>query len=263
LAAFAILAIVSWAGFYAWQHHESTPTGDPVITGKAGKYVRIHADRFQMGCSMGDAECEADEKPPYRVVLSHDFYMGATEVTVRAYRQYAKETGLSLPPTVLQRFSKTDDAPIVGVSWEEAGAYCKWDGGGQLPTEAQWEFAARAGSTVARYGELNAIAWYHENSPGSGANPVGLKLPNRFGLYDMLGNVWEWCSDWYDKDYYENTYKGAPVTDPTGPSSGEGHSMRGGAWSGVARYARASSRAGDFQKSGPYGVGFRCVREVR
>jgi sulfatase modifying factor 1 len=161
-----------------------------------------------------------------------------------------------MPPTLVLAYAKTDDAPIVGVSWEEASAYCQWDRG-QLPTEAQWEYAARAGSSTARYGDLDAIAWYSKNS-GRGAHPVGLKQPNSFGLYDMLGNVWEWCSDWYDEKYYE---KSAPQ-DPTGPTSGNGHSLRGGAWSGDAMYARASSRSGFFLKTGPYGVGFRCVREV-
>jgi formylglycine-generating enzyme required for sulfatase activity len=127
----------------------------------------------------------------------------------------------------------------------------------RLPTEAEWEYAARAGSTSARYGELDAMAWYTANS-GSQTHPVGQKQANAWGLYDMLGNVWEWVQDWYGGSYYQQS----PGTDPQGPSTGSSHVLRGGSWTGSARVVRASGR----YDVGPGGrsndVGVRCAREA-
>jgi formylglycine-generating enzyme required for sulfatase activity len=232
----------------------SRVTRGPEIQGGAGKYVLIHAGTFLMGCSLGDTECFGDEIPTHSVTLSRDFYMRTTEVTVRAYRKFATQTGRSMPET--PRFPQTDDGPVVNVSWTDAGDYCKWEEG-RLPTEAQWEYAARAGSSTARYGDLEAIGWYDKNS-GNMTHPVGKKIPNAFGLYDMLGNAWEWCSDWFDEKYYEKS----PIRDPEGPPSGTERSLRGGAWVSSARSARASDRY-RVQPGDRYGnVGFRCVREV-
>jgi formylglycine-generating enzyme required for sulfatase activity len=233
----------------------SPVTRGPEIAGTAGKYVLIRAGTFLMGCSLGDTECDSDEKRTHKVTLSRDFYMGTTEVTVRAYRRFAQETKRGTPQT--PSFSQTDDHPVVNVSWDEASAYCTWDGGGRLPTEAQWEYAARAGSSQARYGDLDAIAWYDKNSGGS-THPVGQKIPNAFGLHDMLGNVWEWCSDWFDEKYYDKSQ----LQDPQGPPTGVYRSARGGSWYFDARNARASSRGWGRPVVRNYVVGFRCVREV-
>ena len=105
----------------------------------------------------------------------------------------------------------------------------------RLPTEAEWEYAARAGTSGDRYGNLGAIAWYEDNS-GDRTHPVGRKAPNAWGLYDMLGNVWEWVEDWY------GDYPGGAVTDPAGPVSGSKRVSRGGSWYDSARYCRASYR---------------------
>jgi len=110
------------------------------------------------------------------------------------------------------------------VSWEDARRYCEVVGG-RLPTEAEWEYAARADSEDARYGDLDEIAWHRSNS-GSKTHPVGQKLPNAWGLYDTLGNVLEWVADWYGKDYYRASL--IPAVDPKGPDSGSLRVLRGG-----------------------------------
>jgi formylglycine-generating enzyme required for sulfatase activity len=146
---------------------------------------------------------------------------------------------------------KGTDRPVENVSWNEAVEFCRkltkmhqeagampqgWSW--RLPTEAEWEYAARAGTTGSRYGELNAIAWHTDNSGGE-THPVKQKAANVWGLYDMMGNVWEWCGDWYGE------YPTGSVTNPTGPSSGSDRAFRGGGWYFGARNCRSASRCRD------------------
>ena len=154
------------------------------------------------------------------------------------------------------RFEQRDDHPVVNESWNEADTYCKW-AGGRLPSEAEWEYAARAGSTAPLYGDLDAIAWYGKNSKGS-THPAGTKAPNPWGIYDMLGNVWEWCHDWYAEDFYSKS----PGGDPPGPAGGEYRVLRGAAWDGDVWNVRASSRSKAPPDTRAIMVGFRCVRDV-
>jgi formylglycine-generating enzyme required for sulfatase activity len=146
--------------------------------------------------------------------------------------------------------------PIVDVTWDGAQAYCNWVAG-RLPTEAEWEYAARGGSTEARYGPVDEIAWYTQNSQDQ-THDVAQKRANGFGLYDMLGNVWEWVNDWYDQSYYQSS----PSQDPQGPASGQSRVLRGGSRIDYPWYVRVSNRVRFNPANCDLVIGFRCVREV-
>ena len=156
-------------------------------TGKDGlPYVFIPAGRFRMGCSAGDTECYGDEKPPHDVRITKGFWLGQTEVTVAAYRRYTRSAAGKEMPTLAEGWNG-DTQPITSVSWTDARDYCLW-AGLRLPTEAEWEYAARDGSTAKYYGSLNDIAWYDQNSGGK-PHPVGKKQANAFQLSDMPQSV--------------------------------------------------------------------------
>lgn len=222
------------------------------------KYIWVPPGTFIMGCSPGDSECSSsgNEKPAHRVSIGKGFWIGQTEVTVAAYRRHV---GTTMPPAPYFNADwSNQEMPILNVTWDDAAAYCEWTGG-RLPTEAEWEYAARAGKSEARYGPLDEIAWYSGNSYGR-AHEVGKKRPNAFGLYDMLGNVSEWVNDWYSQNYY----LASPERDPRGPDSqdtrGDGHVLRGDSWyfPFPRSTARVSSRHGYWPDFGP-SVGFRCA----
>jgi formylglycine-generating enzyme required for sulfatase activity len=210
-------------------------------------YIWIPPARFMMGCSPGDGQCKSDEKPPHPVNISKGFWMGKTEVTQEAYQRVMGQNP--------SRFEGAQ-RPVENVSWEDADDYC-----GKvtlrLPTEAEWEYAARAGTAGPRYGELDKIAWYFGNS-GRETKPVGALQPNSFGLYDMLGNVWEWTADRY------GGYAESEATDPSGPPEGEYRVLRGGSWNTNTRSVRVSTRPRTEPKYLVHlDIGFRCAGELR
>jgi formylglycine-generating enzyme required for sulfatase activity len=248
-----------------WARQQAEPAAGEVRENpKDGlKYVWIPPGTFMMGCSPGDSECESNENPSHQVTITRGFWIGQTPVTVGAYKRFANATGRSMPPEpdffgrALNAGWRNSRMPIVNVDWNDAEAYCRWIGG-RLPTEAEWEYAARGGSTEARYGPIDEVAWYLVNSGGK-THDVGEKRANAFGLYDMLGNVWEWVNDWYDKNYYQSS----PSQDPQGPGSGQYRVVRGGCWGHPSRVVRVSLRdyvvpAGGREAS----FGFRCAGEV-
>ncbi len=232
-----------------------------------------------MGCSPGDSECADNEKPAHEVTLRKGFWEGQSEVTVGAYKRFARETGRSMPPEPyllgkpLNNGWSNESMPIVTVSWYDSQAYCTW-AGGRLPTEAEWEYAARGGGTESRYGPLDEIAWYAANSGakrldrvqsarqlaenGNTFHEVGQKRPNGFGLFDVLGNVQEWVNDRYGEHYYS----AEAVTDPTGPATGRLRVTRGADWrSPVALAVRVSRRGGEPPDNRQFVSGFRCELE--
>src|SRR5208282_35567 len=243
--------------------------GEVRVNPKDGlKYVWIPPGTFTMGCSPGDNECYDFEKPPHPVSISHGFWLGQTVVTVEAYKRFAGATQRQMPPEPdiggrpLNPGWGDGAMPMVEVTWDDAQAYCSW-AGGRLPSEAEWEYAARADNPAARYGPLDQVAWYADNSGserldsqtiwrkedqakflkslnenGNGLHEVGQKRTNDLGLFDMLGNVWEWVYDWWDQSDYQNS----PPQDPIGPASGTERILRGGSWVGVPRDIRVSLR---------------------
>ena len=227
-------------------------------------YVRVTPGTFMMG-SPDSEDGREDDESQHSVTITRPFCMNSTEVT-----QAEWQAVMGSNPS---KFTSCGaNCPVEQVSWEDAVAYanalsrreglpecyagstfsglsCK---GYRLPTEAEWEYAARAGTTGATYGNLDSVAWYDENS-GSATHPVGQKQPNAWGLYDMLGNVWEWTGDWY------RTYPGT-VTDPLGAGAGSYRVIRGGSWIGLARGARAAHRLYDTPGGRGYYLGFRLSR---
>ena len=223
------------------------------------KHEPIRAGSFQMGCSEADEECGRDESPPHDVTIGKDFEMQAHEVTVAQYKRFAQDTGREMPPS--PSFLGTSfnigwvqqDHPIVNASWEDANAYCGW-ADGRLPTEAEWEYAARGGEQGLKFPNANELTHEDANLRGTEGrdlfeytSPVGEFPPNGFCLYDMAGNVWEWTADWYEADYYEKS----PAEDPPGPETGDFRVVRGGSWGTLTvGPARVGSRRGSFRAAG-------------
>ncbi len=228
--------------------------------------VLIPAGEFQMGSSGGMKE----ERPVHTVYLDA-FYIDKYEVTNAQYRKFMHATGHKAPLGMSWNNPKLNapDHPVVGVSWHDAVAYAKW-AGKRLPTEAEWEKAARGGlvgkkyswgdddpdETRCNYGTFAGmeIPWNADTYTA----PVGSYPPNKYGLYDMAGNVWEWCTDWYDPDYYRSS----PGRNPTGPESGDVRVARGGSWDHPSDFLRAAYR----NWAGPTVTlclfGFRCALSV-
>ena len=242
--------------------------------------VLIPAGTFQMG-NTGAYSGFDSEKPVHTVIMSKAFYMSKCEVTQSQY-QAVMDTNPS--------YFKGENLPVETVSWYEAVEFCNalsqqegktpcytiqndtniicnWDANGyRLPTGAEWEYAAKAGTSTDFYNgsltnpneipidtNLDKIGWYGGNS-GNTTHEIGQKQPNAFGLYDMIGNVWEWCWDWY------SSYTGAIVTDPTGLATGSRRVLRGGSWYYVALHCRSASRSYSNPENRGFSTGFRVVR---
>ena len=208
------------------------------VEGVEFKMVAVKGGTFQMGATSEQQDTYDDERPVHSVTLS-DYYIGETEVT-----QALWQAVMGSNPS---NFTGNSQRPVESVSWNDCQTFIsrlnsKTGMNFRLPTEAEWEYAARGGnrSNKTQYSgssNIDNVAWYDSNS-GSTTHPVKGKSPNELGLYDMSGNVWEWCSDWYSSDYYSNS----PRNNPQGPSSGSRRVLRGGSWGSYAQRCRVACR---------------------
>lgn len=267
LAIFCVLLVVVAGGvgrqaYAAPPSQEKAPILEKELSFDLGggvelELVLIPAGEFLMGSPDADSSAAGDEKPQHRVRITKPFYLGKYVVTQEQWQAV-----MGVNPS----YFKGPKRPVDTVTWDDCQeflaklgeGFAKGKGRFALPTEAQWEYACRAGSTT-RYcfgddeGSLGAYAWYCGNSGGS-THPVGQKKPNAWGLYDMHGNVWEWCQDWY----YEGFYVRWPTSDPTGGGAGPRRASRGGGWYSRAEHCRAAYRA-DFLSGLRLGyLGFRA-----
>ena len=263
-----------WAGF-----DEGLTPGERRVEPCFGlELLWLPPGRFVMGT---DKEGRA-EGPGHAVKLTRGFWLGATDVTVAQFRRFVvatgyvtqaeREGGASLA-TMLgltkkadanwrnPHFPQNDNHPVVCVSWKDAQAYLQWlnqgtGGGYRLPTEAEWEYACRGDGGPEAPGAPDAIAWHEDNS-GAATHPVAKKEANAFGLFDMLGNVSQWCQDWYGE------YAASGSTDPQGPATGTRRVLRGAAWNAGASSLRPTLRTGYEPEGRTQLLGFRVVRIAR
>lgn len=257
--------------------------------------VLIPEGKFQMGSEAADG---ADNEKPVHTVYVDAFFIDTHEVTIGEYSRFVRESGLNqLPPWATER-SPTDKHPVVGVNWHDAMAYAAWVGK-RLPTEAEWEKAARGGLSGEKYpwgntepdgtqcnyadkntvdlvwnfdGEEKRITWADEHvDDGYRFNaPVGSFIPNPYGLYDMAGNVWEWCLDEYIEDFYANSPSENPIagmdiveTIEKSRSITSLRITRGGSYASGSSEMRSSQRNGTYPRKEYNNVGFRCVKPVK
>jgi formylglycine-generating enzyme required for sulfatase activity len=216
-------------------------------------YVWIPPGEFTMGCSEADSECGDDEKPTHPVSIDKGFWLGQTEVTRAAYGKFVARHGGQAP-------EGDSSLPATEVTRAEAKTYCAAVGG-RLPTEAEWEYAARGGKPHAYYGVVPEIAWYAGNS-GDAPHPVGKKRPNANGLYDMLGNVREWVLDrYYNKYDVAAPATGEGVQEPLAPNAWT--VARGGFFESEPAAIRVSHRSALLTDSADPTLGWRCARDHR
>jgi formylglycine-generating enzyme required for sulfatase activity len=235
------------------RHHPAEP-----------EMVFVEGGTFTMGCTAEqNGNCFSNEEPAHQVTVD-GFYIGKYEVTQAQWKAI-------MGTTVRQQRDKVgkngvhgegDNYPIYYVSWDEAQAFISRlnEATGKkyrLPTEAEWEYAARGGKKSKNYkysgsNNIDDVAW-HDGNSGRKAHPVGTKSPNELGLYDMSGNVWEWCNDWYGE------YDGNSRTNPTGPATGSYHVIHGGCWYYFGWYSRVSYRSYRTPGFSYYDLGFRLA----
>jgi formylglycine-generating enzyme required for sulfatase activity/ankyrin repeat protein len=208
------------------------------------EFVWIPAGKFMMGSN----EELADEQPAHRVQID-GFWLGKYEVTQGQWKIVMHDNPAA--------FTKGDNYPVETVDWGDSQDFITTLSAQsghhfRLPTEAEWEYACMAGKPRQEYEELGDIAWFNENS-NDATHAVGQKKPNAWGLYDMLGNVWEWCQDWY------GNYPGAPQTNPSGPESGSSRVIRGGSWSVLFLHVRPVNRGSNLPSDRGDYLGFRLA----
>jgi formylglycine-generating enzyme required for sulfatase activity len=205
--------------------------------------------------TMGSEKGKESERPPHTVTL-RPFYIDSCEITVSQYGVFLEATGREKPAFWQPGLDRPDD-PVVGVTWHDAAAYAAW-AGKRLPTEAEWEFAARGGPPGATFPWGNDPHHRAANFGSSGIAPVKRFEPNGYGIYDMAGNVWEWCADWYGETYYQIS----PSGNPRGPVTGTFKILRGGAWYSNEDQVSITNRYYALPDSRSFHNGFRCAKSA-
>ena len=221
--------------------------------------VYVKGGCYQMGATDDDCDGTPEERPVHEVCVD-DFYLGKYEVTQGQWKSIMDSNTSALSTC------REDNCPIDNVSWSDAQDFIsrlnsRSDGSKyRLPTEAEWEYAARSGGKSERYSggnDVDSVAWYNENSDNK-LHLVGTKAPNGFGIYDMAGSVWEWTNDWYGSNYYSSS----PRNNPAGPDSGVDRVVRGGCRTGEAYNMRTARRNGYTPDTRRPSLGFRLLRTL-
>jgi formylglycine-generating enzyme required for sulfatase activity/serine/threonine protein kinase len=289
----------AWAGHLGTAVETTNSVGQKMILIPPGEFMMGSSDKQIAVALKGAEESKLDqsakdriqqhERPQHRVVLTTPLLMSATEVTMGQFKKFVEASkyvteaeqygvGDSSSKAVDDKsadaskrrnwrtpgYAVDDDSPVAEISWNDAVAYCAWLSFQEkktyrLPTEAEWEYACRAGTTTQYsfgddYNELPKYGWHNKNAGGR-SHPVGTLLPNSFGLFDMHGNVHEWCGDWFDEKWYEQS----SADNPTGPATGSFRVLRGGSWRYYATSCRSAYRSGDWPSFRVLNGGFRCV----
>ena len=236
----------------------SAPSSDDVetftVNGVSFKMVKVKGGTFTMGASDDDTDANDNEKPAHQVTLTKDYAIGQTEVTQALWLAVMGSNPSSITGDL--------NRPVEQVSWSKCQTFItklnELTGRSfRLPTEAEWEFAARGGNKSKGYkyagsDSFDAVAWVKDNC-GSTTHPVGSKSPNELGIYDMSGNVWEWCED------IAGYYSSSAQVDPTGPTSGLYNVYRGGGWRNTEQHSRVTVRGGGYPSNTSPGLGLRLA----
>ncbi len=290
----------AWAKHLGTTVEVVNSTGAKMVLIPPGEFLMGSSDQQIAAALKEAEEVKADqgakdriqksERPQHRVILTKPLRIGTTEVTIGQFRKFVEaakyvteaeqygfgdsaEKVLTDKITTIQKqrnwrnpgYAVTEDLPVTQITWNDATAYCKWLSAQEkttyrLPSEAEWEYACRAGTTTQySFGDdanlLEQFGWFYKNAGGK-SHPVGTKSANAFGLRDMHGNLYEWCHDVYDEKWYER-----PATsDPRGPISGANRVIRGGTWPYPASYCRSAARYFNTPSSRSAYYGFRCVQ---
>ena len=298
IGAVIVMSIFLVSNFGCTTTPQETVPAPKTFTNSFGmNFVKIPSGSFMMGSGISASQTASqyggkegyykDEHPQHRVTITKNFYMQTTEVTVGQWKSFIQDIDYKTEAETRggawiysgsaelefkvgyywdnPGFEQSDKNPVTCVSWNDVQAFVRWLNRKEgktyrLPTEAEWEYACRAGSTTTFYfgndkDRLGKYAWYQNNS-GKHTHPVGEKEPNSWGLHDMYGNVSEWCQDWYGK------YPSGSVTDPTGPPSGSERIVRGGAWITIPRFGNSTFRYMFAPNSRFGGPGLRLVRNL-
>lgn len=221
-------------------------------------WVKVEGGYFMMGCEKTDKDCYPDEQPLHKLKIN-SFLISKYEVTVKEYKSFCLATKRQMPPA--PSWGWIDNHPMVYISWQDAVDYAKWMGA-RLPTEAEWEYAAKGGKLSKGYefsgsNNYDEVGWSYENS-NSSTQSIGLKKPNELGIYDMSGNAWEWVNDNYEIFYYEKS----PSDNPQGPKQGIGKCNRGGCFNFDYKLMRTTHRRGSGSETVGYGTGFRIAKSI-